>query len=148
MFIKVSGLLTFQCETCHDKFSASQQIRNVWFLIHTTAQVVSHQLLTAHQFFQSGLFMPKFSSKRKEACLYHMWLHLKQKKVWRSHKIRHFPALNVTRHSKTEVFCKHFSILQHWCVLKTPQFFMHGHTWCKKASNLHEDTAWITQPFF
>ena len=60
MFIKVSGLLTFQCETCHHEFSASQQIRNVWFLKHTTAQVVSHQLFTAHQFFQSGLFMPKF----------------------------------------------------------------------------------------
>ena len=36
----------------------------------------------------------------------------------------------------TGVFRKHFSSL------------MHCHTWCKQASNLHEDKEWITQPFF
>ena len=35
----------------------------------------------------------------------------------------HFLALNVTRYSKTEVFWKQFSILKHWSVLKTLQFF-------------------------
>ena len=75
-------------------------------------------------------------------------MHLKEKKVWGSHKIRviflhsmwqGIQKLMCSENNSvfwsTGVFWKHFSSL------------MHCHTWCKQASNLHEDKEWITQPF-
>ena len=75
-------------------------------------------------------------------------MHLKEKKVWGSHKIRviflHSMWQGIQKLKcfennsvfwSTGVFWKHFSSL------------IHCHTWCKQASNLHEDKEWITQPF-
>ena len=110
-----------------------------------TQSFFKHYNRLKHNLFSEGLMTHHLST-----CMLapYVTMHLKEKKVWGSHKIRvifvHSMWLGIQKLKcfennsvfwSTGVFWKHFSSL------------MHCHTWCKQASNLHEDKEWITQPF-